>query len=322
MEIAGIMPPLLNESAKGVYIIAATPFSDNGDIDWPSIDSLVEFYIGHGVDGMTILGMMGEAQKMSENETIEITNYLLKRVNGRVPVIVGASNAGLANLVTVGKAAMAAGAAGVMVAPVAGLKTETQIFAYFKQVVAALGGTIPVVYQDYPQATGVNISPECFISLVDAFPSIVMFKHEDWPGLRKLSQIRQACDGVAHRRISILAGNGGLFLPQELSRGGDGAMTGFAFPEMLVGVCRLHAAGKRAEAEDLFDTYLPLACYEQQPGIGLAIRKEILRRRGAIKSAKLRDPGAKLDAADVKELDVFLARLAARQGRSFRPAAE
>jgi 4-hydroxy-tetrahydrodipicolinate synthase len=315
------MPHVLNETAKGVYIIAATPFTDRGEVDWPSVDSMVEFYLGHGVDGMTILGMMGEAQKMSEPESIEFARYLLRRVNDRVPVVVGVSNAGLGNLVTLSKAAMEAGAAGVMVAPMQGLKTEIQVAGYVQQVTQALGPSIPIVYQDYPQSTGVNISTECFIGLVDAIPSLVMLKHEDWPGLRKLQQVRKACGAGPRRRISILAGNGGLYLPQELSRGADGAMTGFAFPEMLVSVCRLHAAGKAEEAEDLFDSYLPLVCYEQQPGIGLAIRKEVLRRRGAIRSAALRSPGPKLDADDVKELDALLARLEARLRRTSRQVA-
>ncbi|HUC63673.1 MAG TPA: dihydrodipicolinate synthase family protein [Alphaproteobacteria bacterium] len=311
----------LTESAKGVFIIAATPFTDAGAIDWPSVDTMVEFYLGHGVDGMTILGMMGEAQKLLESESLEFTRTVLRRVAGRVPVVVGVSSPGTAGLVKLSTVAMEAGAAGVMIAPIPGIKTETQLRAYFDDVIAALGPSVPVVYQDYPQSTGVNISADCFVSMVDAHQSLVMFKHEDWPGLRKLARIRKACNGTLHRRVSILAGNGGLYLPQELRRGADGAMTGFAFPEMLVGVCRLHAAGKSAEAEDLFDTYLPLVCYEQQPGIGLAIRKEILRRRGAFRSAALRAPGPKLDADDMREIDALLARLAERLDRVGRQAA-
>jgi 4-hydroxy-tetrahydrodipicolinate synthase len=315
------MQHLLNGNTKGVFIISATPFTDDGEIDWSSVDSLIEFYLGHGVDGITILGMMGEAQKLLDREAVEFTRYALRQVAGRAPVVVGVSGAGTANLVELSAAAMEAGAAGVMIAPVPGLKTESQIAAYFDEVIRALGPSVPVVYQDYPQSTGVNISSQCFVSLVDAHDSLVMFKHEDWPGLRKLSQIRKACNGTARRRVSILAGNGGLFLPQELRRGADGAMTGFAFPEMLVGVCRLHAAGKSAEAEDLFDAYLPLICYEQQPGIGLAIRKEILRRRGAIRSSALRAPGAKLDAEDIREVDALLGRLEERLDRVRRQAA-
>jgi 4-hydroxy-tetrahydrodipicolinate synthase len=303
------MSKLLDATAKGVFTISATPFSESGDIDWASVDSLIEFYLQCGVAGLTILGMMGEAQKLSEQESAEFTRRYLRRVDGRVPVIVGVSNPGTANLVTLSKVAIDAGACGVMVAPPTGLKTETQIVAYFNDVIAALGGAIPVVYQDYPQSTQADISVAGVLKIIDANPTLVMFKHEDCPGLKKLSQLRKACDGTARRYISIMVGNGGLYVPQELKRGADGIMTGFAYPEMLVSVCSLFQAGRSEEAEDLFDIYLPLVRHEQQPGFGLAVRKEILRRRGAIRSAAVRAPGPKLDPDDVAELDRLLARL-------------
>jgi 4-hydroxy-tetrahydrodipicolinate synthase len=306
------MSHLLDGSAKGVYTIAATPFTDTGEIDWPSVDSLVEFYLQCGVQGLTVLGMMGEAQKLSEQESEELVLHFLRRVNGRVPVIVGVSNPGTANLVKLGRMAMDSGACGVMVAPLTGLKTEAQIIGYFADVVAALGDKIPVCYQDYPQSTQADISAQGFLKIVDAHASVVMFKHEDCPGLKKLTQVRKACDGGARRYISILTGNGGLYVPQELARGADGVMTGFAYPEMLVSVCELFASGRGGEAEDLFDVYLPLLRHEQQPGFGLAVRKEVLRRRGAIRSAATRAPGPKLDAHDIAELDQLLARLQAR----------
>jgi 4-hydroxy-tetrahydrodipicolinate synthase len=306
------MTELLDASAKGVFAISATPFSEAGEIDWASVDTLIEFYLRCGVAGLTILGMMGEAQKLSEDESLQFTRHYLRRVNGRVPVIVGVSNPGTANLVKLSRAAMDAGACGVMIAPLTGLKTEAGIVAYFDQVIAAVGPDVPMVYQDYPQATQAHISVESFLKIVDGHPSVIMFKHEDCPGLKKLSQLRQACDGTARRYISILVGNGGLYVPQELNRGADGIMTGFAYPEMLVEVCSLFAAGKVSESEDLFDVYLPLVRHEQQPGFGLAVRKEILRRRGAIQSATVRAPGPQLDAGDLHELDHLLARLAAR----------
>ena len=190
----------------------------------------------------------------------------------------------------------------------------------FDAIFKRLGPSIPVCFQDYPLGTGVNISVPAFLQLVDDHPSVVMFKHEDWPGLRKLQQVRRACNGDKRRRISILCGNGGLYLPQELARGADGAMTGFAYPEMLVEVCKTFADGKSEAAEDIFDTYLPLVRHEQQIGIGLAIRKEILRRRGAIKSAAVRAPGPRLDKDDIEELDRLMLRLerrlAAKSGRA------
>src|SRR5262249_9439833 len=97
--------------------------------------------------------------------------------------------------------------------------------------------------------------------------------------------------------------------PQELHRGADGAMTGFAYPEMLVQLCETFFAGRAEEAEDIFDNYLPLVRHEQQIGIGLAIRKEILRRRGAIASAAVRAPGPRLDRDDSEELDRLMHRL-------------
>jgi 4-hydroxy-tetrahydrodipicolinate synthase len=139
----------------------------------------------------------------------------------------------------------------------------------------------------------------------------VMLKHEDWPGpgLAKLSAIRAASDRGEIRRISILAGNGGgLFLPEELARGADGAMTGFSYPEMMRDVVAAHAAGNRDRAHDLFDAYLPLARYEQQTALGLAVRKYLLHRRGAIASAAIRKPGPKLSAADIADIDRLIAR--------------
>jgi 4-hydroxy-tetrahydrodipicolinate synthase len=314
----------LDANAQGVYPIAPTPFTEQGDIDWPSVDRMIEFYLRAKVHGLTLLGLMGEAQKLSESESAELVRYALRAVGARVPVIVGVSSPGTSNLVELSRIAMEAGACGVMIAPLTGLKTETQIAAYFADVIATLGPDIPVCYQDYPQSSQADISAGGFVRLVDAHPSIVMFKHEDCPGLKKLTAVRKACDGSAHRRIAIFVGNGGLYVPQELHRGADGIMTGFAFPDVLVEVFELFRKGETGAAEDLYDLYLPVLRHEQQPGFGLPVRKEILRRRGAIGSAAVRAPGGMLDADDIAELDRLMARLEARIGtfgnRTIRPA--
>ena len=299
----------IDEHSSGVFIISTTPFSKDGSIDFVSIDSLVEFYIEKGVSGMTILGMMGEAHKIDTNEAENFIKHVIKRVNYRIPVIVGVSDAGLQKLVQLSKFSMESGCAGVMVAPISGLNTEKTLYHYYAQMFDALGKDIPVCYQDYPQSTGVHISVECFNRLVKNFPQLVMLKHEDCPGLGKLTQIRDSSKSQNLRRISILTGNGGLYLPQELARGADGAMTGFAFPEMLVAVVSLYAQGEIRYAEDIFDAYLPLVRYEQQPSFGLAVRKEILRKRGAIACAITRSPGPGLSQSDQKELSKLMERL-------------
>ncbi len=307
----GSTKQLMNETSKGVFVIAATPFTDTGEVDVESIDSLTEFYLEKGVTGMTILGMMGEAPKLSEEETTTVMTRFLKRVNGRVPVTVGVSSASNLRLEKLSKEAMSLGAAGVMVAPISNLKLDEQVHGYFSSVANLLGKDIPICLQDFPQVTGVHMSVRVILQLIKEFPQIVMLKHEDFPGMRKLTQVREQSQAEGLRRISILVGNGGLFLPQEMLRGADGAMTGFAYPEMLVQVCKLFDEGKAQEAEDLFNVYLPLLRHEFQYGIGLALRKETLCRRGAIKSAYVRRPGPLLDAKDQEELGALIARLEA-----------
>jgi len=303
---------LLDETARGVFIIAATPFADNGALDLDSLGRLIAFYLDAGVHGITVLGMMGEAHKLTYEESCLIIEHSLQRVAGAVPVVVGVSNPGLANVALLTSVAMSAGAAGVMIAPPAGLATDEQIEGYLHQVCGTLGGEVPVVLQDYPQATGVHLSVSLFNRLVDDLPQIKVLKHEDCPGLGKISRIRATGERDQRRRVSILVGNGALYYPLELARGADGAMTGFAFPEVLVEVHQRFAAGRTEEAFDLFDAYLPLVRYEQQPGIGLSIRKEILHRRGVLASPKVREPGARLDAQDRAELQSLLTRVKRR----------
>ena len=303
------MSKLLDESAKGVYIIAATPFADNGELDLPSAERMVDFYLECGVTGITILGVMGEAPKLSPQESAAFAETCIKRVGARVPVVVGVSAAGNRNLGNFAKKSMDLGAGGVMVAPIAGLKTEEQIEAYYGAIAKELGD-IPVVVQDYPQLTNVHMSVSLINRLFAQFPSFKVLKHEDMPGLRKLSKVRAADnDGSRKRRISILVGNSALYLTQEMRRGADGANTGFAYPEMLVECVNLFLAGKPEAAEDLYDLYLPIVRHEQQMGMGLSVRKEVLRRRGVIKSNHVRAPGYTMDAADYKELDELMARV-------------
>ncbi|HVZ44882.1 MAG TPA: dihydrodipicolinate synthase family protein [Ramlibacter sp.] len=295
----------MTTDAKGVYAIAATPFLEDGSIDFESIDTLVEFYLSHGVHGITVLGMMGEAPKLTGSESLAVAERFIRRVAGRVPVVVGASASGFAPMAELSKAVMDMGAAGIMVAPAAYVRGDAAIHRYFEGVMASVDRGTPVVVQDFPQATGVHMSPSAYVRLADEFPSIVMLKHEDCPGLDKITTIR----ATARRRTSLLVGNGALYYVQELERGADGAMTGFAYVEMLVRVHDLFSRGERQQAEDLFDIYLPLVRFEQQPGFGLAVRKEVLARRGAIANATQRRPAIPFSATDRQQLDGLVERL-------------
>lgn len=298
----------LDHTAKGVFAIAATPFRPDGSLDTASIDRMTDFYLNCGVTGLTILGMMGEATKLEPEESLAISRQVVSRA--KVPVIVGVSAPGFAAMRALTRSVMDLGAAGVMIAPPSALRTDDQIINYYAQAVATIGADVPFVIQDYPLVLSVVMTPKVIRQIVTDNPSCVMLKHEDWPGLEKISALRAFQRDGSLRPISILTGNGGLFLDFEMERGADGAMTGYAFPDMLVDVVKLAGEGKRDAAHDLFDAHLPLVRYEQQQGIGLAVRKYVLRKRGAIAHDTLRAPGASLTAAARAEVDYLLTRVA------------
>jgi len=303
------MATLLDTSANGVYIIAATPFTDDGAVDSASLDRLMDFYVRAGITGVTVLGIMGEAPKLTHQEAVALTRQVVRRVNA-LPVIVGVSSPGFASMAALTKDVMDAGAGGVMIAPPGTLKTDDQIVTYFAQAAEAIGADVPFVLQDYPYASGVYMAPSVIKRIVADNPSCKMVKHEEWPGLEKLTALKTMIGDARMRKVAILCGNGGIFLPHELERGADGANTGYAYPEMLVQLVKLIKSGERAAAHDLFDRHLPLLRYEQQPGmLGLTVRKYILKRRGAIACDAQRKPGIKLSTEAIAEIEFLIARL-------------
>lgn len=305
----------LDSTASGLFPIAPTPFQPDGRIDVASVDTLMERYLAAGATGVTVLGIMGEAPKLEPEESLDIAARFVKGMAG-LPVIVGVSAPGFAAMRSLSRAVMDKGAAGVMIAPVPSLRTDDQIVTYYRQAIEAIGGDVPFVIQDYPLTLSVQMTPGVIRRIVQEHPSCVMLKHEDWPGLEKISTLRGYQQDGSLRPISILTGNGGMFLDFEMERGADGAMTGYAFPEMLADVVRLQKEGARDAAHDLFDAHLPLLRYEQQQGVGLAVRKYVLMRRGFIASDAQRKPGAALTAAARAEVDYLLLRLARKDARA------
>ena len=306
---------MLTTSAHGVFPIAPTPFLPDGRIDWASTDRLIDHYAAAGSNGVTILGIMGEAPKLDHSEAIAFVERCVTRAP-QLPFIVGVSAPGFAAMRSLAHAAMAKGAAGVMIAPPPSLRTDDQIVTYYAQAIEAIGSDIPFVIQDYPLTLSVIMTPAVIRRIITDHPSCVMLKHEDWPGLEKISTLRAFERDGSLRHVSILTGNGGLFLDFEMERGADGAMTGYAFPELLIDVVRLSKGGQRDEAHDLFDAHLPLMRYEQQQGIGLAVRKYTLMRRGILGSDAQRKPGAGLTATAKAEVEYLLKRLAEHDPRA------
>ncbi|OZI52922.1 dihydrodipicolinate synthase family protein [Bordetella genomosp. 4] len=293
----------MSQTFSGLFVVAQTPFTDDGALDLESVDTLCDFYIKHGAAGLTVLGVAGEAAKLSMEESLATVRRYVARAQGK-PVIAGVSNPSVAQLAALTKDVVEAGAYGVMIAPATGLKTEEDIFSYFNAVFSRIGD-VPTVLQDFPFSTGVWLSVPTIARLVERHPQIQAIKEEDIPSAAKITRMRAALP----RPVPILTGNNGVFLLQELAHGIEGPMAGFSYPEMLSGVYKLYSAGKVQEAHDLFDTYLPLLNFENQSQWGVAVRKEVLKRRGAIRSATMRSPGPVLTAADLKDIDLLVSRV-------------
>jgi 4-hydroxy-tetrahydrodipicolinate synthase len=310
---------MLTADANGVCVICPTPFTPDGALDERSAAGMAEAYAATGATGLTILGIMGEAPKLDAEEAMRLVRIVLKHANG-LPVIVGVSAPGYAPMRALAERAMEAGAAGVMIAPPAGLRGDDAALSWLQGAAEAVSPA-PWVLQDYPQSNGIILPPRVIAALA-ADPRCVMLKAEDWPGLDKITTLVGMMKSGEMRRIAIYGGNGGLFLPEETLRGSDGVMTGYAFPEMLVKLRALLAAGDREAAMDLFEAHLPLIRTEHQPGLGLAVRKYVLTRRGIIAHPTLRAPGPKLSDATRAEVDAMLARLGRGDPVALKLAAE
>ena len=288
---------------SGIFNILATPFSADSAVDYQSLRRLVRFQMEVGAQGLTILGVMGEAAKLSVDERRAVMDTVVETVNGAIPIVVGTSHSELATCIALSQAAFAAGADGVMIAPPPlDDKSDPAILALYSEIAATISGAI--VVQDFPPVNDVIMSPAVLAQIADAIPNARYLKLEDPPLMQKIDAIRQATD-----KFEIFGGLGGMFLLEELGRGASGTMTGFAFTEILVAVYEAFKAGRQSQAEAIFDRYLPLIRYENQPQINLTIRKAILHRRGAIAHPSPRQPFNPIDPGTLNEIDWLLRRV-------------
>lgn len=290
---------------SGIFHILATPFREDGALDTAGLPRLVESALATGVAGFTILGIAGEAHRLTDEERRRVVETVVKEVRGRVPVVVGAGASGTHLATAFARMAREHGADALMVAPPTGLKNLDMVAEYYRIVAAAT--ELPIVLQDEPVTTQVTM-PAPFIAQVCAeIPRIEAVKLEEPPTLPKITRLRARFGN----RVAIFGGLGGVYFFEELSRGADGAMTGFPYPEALRDIREHFVAGRRGEARALFYRWLPLIRYESQPGAtpgtAVGIRKEILRRRGWIAAATVRPPAPALDAATHAELGEILA---------------
>ena len=287
----------------GIFNILATPFTPDRAVDYESLRNLVRFQMDKGAHGLTILGVLGEAAKLSVDERREVMDTVIQTVDGAIPIVVGTSHQDTNTCIALSEAAFAGGADGVMIAPPRmDDKSDAAILALYNRIAENI--TQPIVVQDFPPVNDVIMSPDVLAQIADAIPNARYLKLEDPPLMQKITAIRKKTD-----KFEIFGGLGGMFLLEELQRGASGTMTGFAFTEILVAVFDAHQTGRTADAEAIFDRYAPLIRYENQPQINLTIRKEFLYRRGAMATATLREPFNPIDQGTHDEIGWLLKRM-------------
>ena len=284
----------------GVHSVLATPFRADESLDEPSVGTLVDYCAEAGVAGVLVLGVLGEADRLSDRERERVQTLAVECAAGRLQVTVGVTHGSTVITRERAVAAERAGASAVMVSPPPGSAAGPALRDHFRRVADGLG--IPVVVQDHPTSSGVRMPVDFLAALADDLPPGSVVKLEEPPTPAKTAAVRGAASG-----LPIFGGLGGTALLHELEQGADGTMTGFALPHLLVEIVDTYRSGDRDRARRVFEATLPLLVFEAQPVVGLKIRKEILRRRGAIADATVRQPAARVDERTLAALDQLLA---------------
>lgn len=292
------------QNVKGVLYVLPTPFNEEREIDFQGIDSLIEFVLNVRVNGIVILGITGEADRLSDKEKLEVVKMVVSKVSRRVPVVAGIGNPSTDVAIWFCKEVKRIGVDGVMVLPPKLRKPEDEvIISYYKQIADEVG--LPIVVQDEPVTSGIFMRPVLIARIREEVEAASYLKLEDPPTAVKISKLRV----LLGDKMKIFGGLGALYYMEELERGADGIMTGFAYPEVLVKIHDLFVKGNVGEAAHMFYNFLPLIRYEAQPIIGLSIRKHILYRRRIIKNPLVRPPGANIDEATKEEFGRIINRL-------------
>ena len=291
---------------EGVYSVLPTPFDARGDVDEDSLRRVIDLFIEAGVNGVTALGVTGEVARLDDSERRRVLEVVVKHVGGRIGVVAGTSADGTRTCVAYSRHALDAGATAVMVSPPRMPKLNSDaILRHYTALAEAVD--IEIVVQDYPPISGYTMEPTLLASIARQLPRARTIKLEDPPTPFKTARILEKAEGL---ELRIFGGLGGVFLLEELMAGATGAMTGFAFPEILVQIVSLYRSGDVEAAADLFYRAVPLMRFEFQEGIGMAIRKEVLFRRGALASPATRPPAAQLDRSTREALDRVMAWVA------------
>jgi len=286
---------------RGVFPILVTPFDDRERVDEDSLRSLVDFNIGAGVHGLGI-ALGSEIQKLTEPEREQVIRIVVDQTRGRVPVVVNTGAQANLTAVLYSRQAVDLGAAAVMCLPPAPPVSASEMRAYFKAISDAV--SVPVFIQD-TQTTPV---PAALIRrIADDNEQVRYAKVESPPQPTQVQAAVQASGGL----VTVFGGAGGTYLLEELRRGSVGTMPWPSQPEAFVRIWDMWQAGDQRQAAELHEREIAPLAKLATAGIrlGHTVHKELLRRRGVIRSSLVRAPSDALDEITRRELDAVCDRL-------------
>lgn len=262
----------------GVWPIMATPFQPDESLDLAGFAKAIRFMGSAGADGVTVVGVLGESNRITDTERMRLIRCAVEAAGsvGRpFPVCVGTSHSGTAATVALSQMAQDLGAAAVMVTPSkeASGNWDDALLTLYARVAAGCPG-LPIVLQDHPGSTGVHMPVPLLAKIVAEVPSVGCIKLESLPTPAKIAALRAAwAKAPPAQECTILTGLGALYAGYDMEQGTQGFMTGFAFPEVLKAMNGAAQAGDLATAHALYQRFLPLMVFEQQPGV--AVRTEL-----------------------------------------------
>lgn len=286
---------------RGVIPVLITPFRHDETLDLEALGKIVEFMVRAGVNALTILGVLGEAERLTDDERARVITTTVAASAGRLPVIVGVGHAGTEPARQQARTVATLGAQGIMAVPPRDLAGNEQgILDFYSRLAEATA--LPLCIQDHPASSGVSLPVSLLLRLIEEVPTAAGVKVEAMPSAPKIAALVRRMG----RRAALLAGLGAVAGYCELQSGADGLMTGLAFPEILVALFQAMRAGDEGRAFQVYRRYLPLIVFENHHG--LTVRKEI-RRRGLIDCGRLRHPGASIDEGTCQQLQGLLQRM-------------
>lgn len=283
----------------GVYPILATPFNSDGSIDYTSLDRLIEWTLEQRVHGLGLFGNASEGYTLLNEERAPLLRHIVKRVNGRVPLIASSGHTGTDAAVAISKEAADLGAAALMVLPPYLLKPDGDgLLFYFEAISNAV--PIPIMVQDAPLMTGVAMPAPLLTRMGREIERVQLVKVEAPPTAPKITALKNAGS-----ELTIFGGLNAQFLIEEFQRGAAGTMPNNDIPGIYVSIWQHLEAGRFEKAWCEFSRALPLIRFELQPGLGVSAMKHNMVKRGILASAKVRHPTSSLNGEGLAELEVL-----------------